>query len=399
MTTKNRYDRRDIRRLNAMSVLDQLRNQGPLSRAQIAQHLGLTRAAVSNIVSELLETSLICETDFVAGSAGRPGLLLSLNAECACIIAVRIDLDSVTVALANLGQEIIWRKDASLDPEATPTECLQRAETLIDEGLSVGHKAGLACFGISVAWSGLVDHEAGKLAYGPISGWEDISLRENWEERFSAPVFVENEAHASAIGVRHHESTRGADNLVYLSLGVGLAAGVFVGGSLLRGDQGFAGQIGHIAFTDNGKQCSCGKRGCWVTEIGSLAIIEKLKAAGVRLPDQQHVQEDWIGYVTELAESGDAKVASVLNAVGEQVGKGLAGLVQTFNPSLVVVGGRLRSLMKYADTSIRSTLMDETLPHMKETLEFKISDSDDDNLAGCFATVFEVFMKNPPLKS
>jgi len=101
---KQRYDRNDIRRLNAVSVLDTLRANGPISRAQIAATVGLTRATVSNIVAELLKASLVSETEYDEGKAGRPGLLLNLNPNSGFMIAVDIDLDRISVVLANVGQ-------------------------------------------------------------------------------------------------------------------------------------------------------------------------------------------------------------------------------------------------------------------------------------------------------
>ncbi len=366
-----------------------------MSRAKIATALGLTRATVSNIATDLLNASLISETEYDQGGAGRPGLLLNLNPNSGSMIAVDVNLDHVAVVLANVGQDVLWREQLPLKSDADADEGLGQVEELIEQAMELSRLKGLRCYGICVAWAGLVDREVGELAYGPTSGWEHVPLKERWEVRFEVPVTVENEAHAGAIGVHHFGPRAGVRNLVYLSLGVGLAAGVFVDGVLLRGKQGFAGQVGHTHFVDNGVQCTCGKTGCWVTEIGAAAVKRKLVNAGVTIPKKSAAEVDWVGLIAEKAKSGDPQVLEVLRKVGSQLGEGIARLVQTFNPSMVVIGGRLGQLMEIVEPQVRDAILAQTLPFMLEPLEVLVNASEDDHVQGCLATVFDSIMKNP----
>jgi predicted NBD/HSP70 family sugar kinase len=395
MVKKERFDRSDIRKLNAISVLNQLRRQGELSRAQIANQLGLTRATVSSIVSDLIDSSLVKETAFTEGVTGRPGLLLKLNPDCGCMIGVEIDLDRISVIVADLGQGVIWEAGVGIEVAIRPEKCLSMAEELVMEGLSRGKKRGLDCFGICVAWAGLVNRYAGELSYGPTFGWEHVPLKSTWEKRFNVPVFVENEAHAGAMGAFHFGPTEGTLNLIYLSIGYGLAAGVFMDGVLLRGQNGYAGQVGHSSFADNQIVCGCGKTGCWVTEVGARAVLRKLADIGLNLPSNDAA--DIVKSIDDLLQSGDARVKSVLESVGRQIGRGLAPLVQTFDPSHVIIGGRLGRLLKHAEPAIRKGWEEEVLPQMSDVLQISVSNSHEDQLMGCLATVFDAVMKNPPI--
>ena len=396
MQPKERYDRSDIRRLNAVSVLNQLRRNGALSRGNIASRLGLTRATVSNIVSDLIDRDLITETEYVEGAIGRPGLLLQLNANWGCMIAVEIDLDSISVVLANMGMEFIWREDHPLSADSSTEEALLLASSLVEQAVLRGSDKGLNCFGICVAWAGLVNRELGELAYGPISRWEHVPLKHDWEERFKVPVYLENEAHVAAIGAHHVGEAQGVDNLIYLSLGVGLAAGVFVDGVLIRGKQGYAGQVGHTRFLSNDITCACGKTGCWVTEVGASALRRKLEQAGVDLQPDNESGVDWMEQVLQRVTAGDSCTTKVLVGVGQQLGMGLARLVQSFNPSVIIVGGRMGSLMHFVKPAIHEALQKETLPNMAESLELIVSTSVENHLTGCLATVFDAVMKDPP---
>lgn len=395
MQTKQRYDRSDIRQLNTVSVLNQLRTKGALSRAQIAGELGLTRATVSNIATDLLAASLIEETEYTEGGAGRPGLLLNMNAAYGCMIALEIDLDRISVAVTDFSQTIFWREEQLLTEVTSAPDNLEVAASLVERALRQGAERELKCLGVGATWAGLVSHQDGRLVYGPISGWENIPLKADWEARFKVPVYVENEAYAAAIGRHHLGGKASASNLIYLSLGVGLAAGVMAGGVLLRGQHGFAGQVGHMHFVDNGIRCRCGKEGCWVTEIGVAALKRKLLANGVAIAKHAGTEADWLDWLYEKALSNDAAVLSVLEAAGRQLGQGAAQLVQTFNPSTLVVGGRLGKVMRLVEPAIREAMQLGALSDLLQDLEFYVSDSGEDPLVGSLATIFDASMKNP----
>lgn len=393
MIIKDRYDRADIRQMNAVSVLNQLRQVGPLSRANIAARLGLTRATVSSIVADLLEANLIHETEYVVGSAGRPGLLLNLNPDSGSMIALDINLGQMSLVLTNVGRDTIWREMVAVDLEASAAQSLSAASALVERALKVSREHGLECLGVGVAWAGLVQRGDGELVYGPIFGWEHVSIRGDWEARFGVPVYVENEAHAGAIGAYHFGQSQGVSNLLYLSLGFGLAAGIFVDGVLLRGARGFAGQVGHTAYADNGVECSCGKKGCWVTEVGAGAFLRRLESAGVDdLP-----ASDWLDVVLERIEGGDAAVLSALEEVAVHLGRGLASLVQTFNPELVVIGGRFGELFSFVESTVEAALRGATLPFVAEEtrISFDRTEVNTSAQVGCLATVFDTTMRNP----
>lgn len=394
---KRRYDRGDIRRLNAVSVLGQLWANGALTRAQISERLGLTRATVSKIVADLLDVDLVKETEYIGNGAGRPGLQVEFNAGSGCLIAIELDLDRLTLVLSDAGKEPLFRKEEPFNLGTPMEQCLEMAEGLVGEALEKGLASHGRCFGICLAWSGLVNREEGELAYGPTFGWKNVPVKERWESKFNVPVYVENEAHAGAMGAHHSGEGKGKRNLIFLSQGVGLGAGVIVDGVLLRGKQGFAGQVGHTHFAANGITCTCGNAGCWVTEIGAAAIVRKLEARGINFSDEEKAGTTWVERLLNESEEGESDTRAVLQEVGFQTGLGLAKLVHTFNPSTIIIGGRMAKLLKVVESSIRKGLDEGVLPHMKEHLDLHISDSGEDQLQGCLDSILESVLKDPPL--
>jgi predicted NBD/HSP70 family sugar kinase len=156
--------------------------------------------------------------------------------------------------------------------------------------------------------------------------------------------------------------------------------------------------MNYTFFADNGIRCSCGKNGCWVTEIGAMAVRRKLAEAGVVMPEESQPHGDWIESIYARVKKGDAAIEKVLESVGAQIGSGAARLVHTFNPSILIVGGRLGKLMSLFEPAIQEALLEQTLPIMAESLQIVVSDSGEDHLMGAFATVFDVLMRNPNLQ-
>ncbi|MCH6255059.1 ROK family transcriptional regulator [Puniceicoccaceae bacterium K14] len=399
MGLQDKYDRKDIRRLNAVNVLNQLRINRELSRANIAAKLGLTRATVSNIVSELIAAGLLLEAEYLEGQSGRPGLLLQLNPNFGAMIALEIDVDRVVIMLTNFKQVRLWRQSVAMPKGASVDTGLGLAEGLLSRALKIAKDKALRCLGIGVAWAGLVNRNSGELAYGPTSRWENVPLRQVWEDKYGLPVYVENEAHAAAIGMYHFNNDAEKNDIVYLSLGVGLGAGVIIDGNLLRGRQGYAGQVGHVSHSPNGHPCSCGKTGCWITEVGAVAILRELSNANVSVNHDASDEVAWIDQVCEMAEAGDEAVLSTLANIGQHLGEGIARLVETFNPSSVIVGGRLGKVIKYASPSIAEVLKNRPMHAMGESVELTVSCSEEDSLVGCLASVFDAAMKNPVFDS
>ena len=167
---------------------------------------------------------------------------------------------------------------------------------------------------------------------------------------------VANDADLGALAEHHRGVGVGVDDLVYISGSIGVGAGVIVGGNQLTGAAGYSGEIGHISFNPRGRQCHCGNRGCWETEIGAFTI-----AAAIGCPVDQ------VASLSEILEGYQGSTDQLLN-VGSELGRGLAGIVNTFNPRMVVLGGYLRSLFPLVHGQVEATLTELALPGPLESL-------------------------------
>lgn len=391
-----RYDRNDIRLMNAASVLKLIRQDGALSRANIAARLGLTRATISNIVSDLLDVNLVKEfSQKKSNDVGRPGILLDINSEAGALVAIALDVDQIKIVVSDFNLNKLWALHEFIDVSLDSVVLFHRISDFVERAVAYATNKKLRLCGICLAWSGLVDRNQRILVYGPSSGLKDIQIGAQWETRFKLPVFLENEAHVGAIAAHYRNQNSSSRNMIYLSVGVGLAAGIYVDDSLLRGAHGFAGQVGHTPFRDNGQRCVCGKTGCWVTEVGAHAIRRELDSAGLGYVLESH---DWVQRTLQLAEDGDSTVLRILNDIALKIGEGLAQLVQSFNPSIIIVGGSAGILFSFSKNALLEAVLSRVMPSLGEPLKLVIMDSPDDRLYGCSVVVRESVLKRPPIR-
>jgi predicted NBD/HSP70 family sugar kinase len=394
--SNNRYDRNDIRLMNAASVLKLIRQDGAISRANIASRLGLTRATISNIVSDLIEINLVREfRQQKSNYVGRPGILLDINSEAGALVAIALDVDQIKIVVSDFNLNKLWSLHEFIDVSLDSVVLFQKISDFVEQAVTYAADRKLRLYGLCVAWSGLVDRNQRILVYGPSSGLKDIHIGAQWETRFKLPVFLENEAHVGAIAAHYRNQNSSVRNMIYLSVGVGLAAGIYVDDSLLRGAHGFAGQVGHTPFRDNGLQCVCGKTGCWVTEVGAHAIRRKLDSTGLGYVLKSH---DWVQRTLQLAEEGDSTVLRILDDVAHKIGEGLAQLVQSFNPSIVIVGGSAGILFRFSKNALLEGVQARVMSSFGESLKLVIMDSPDDRLYGCSVVVRESVLKRPPIR-
>jgi len=273
---------------------------------------------------------------------------LELNPAGGFAVGIELGVDFISVVVTDFISNVLWRRRLLSDPAEGQDVILERAYGMTESALVEGRSRGLRPLGIGLGVPGLVDLRQGGLRIAPNLGWKNIPVRQIWKERFNLPVFVENDAKASALGEYYFGVARGQDNFIYLHAGLGLGAGIMIDGKLFRGSRGYASEVGHMIIDPNGEQCGCGKRGCWETLVGPRAVIRRFRQTlrqGVP-STVLHLAENDLDNVTfekvaNAALAGDAAALAAMQEVGGNLGFGIANLVNIFNPQMVVLGGEL----------------------------------------------------------
>ena len=331
-----------VKRMNKSLVLDAIIAHAPVSRADIAANLGLNKATVSSLVAEWIDERLVVETGLGASSGGRKPVMLHFRRGAGYAVGIDLGVGSVSAVLTDLSGAVIARRQMRLrakSPLDAARAAASAARALAAEAPSAA-EAPYGVVGVGIGVPGIVD-DAGVVAKAPNFGWRNVPFKALMEQELAGMpnaasglrVVLENEANAGAVGEKMYGIGRSIRDMVYISAGMGLGAGLILGGELFRGASGFSGEIGHMAVAaDGGRTCSCGSVGCWELYASELALA----AAGSGRPELRELES-----ALRLAESGDAAAAELLSAIGRYLGIGVANAVNIFNPELVVIGGRL----------------------------------------------------------
>jgi predicted NBD/HSP70 family sugar kinase len=215
--------------------------------------------------------------------------------------------------------------------------------------------------GVGVAIAGVVRRLDGLVSMAPNLGWRDVPLEQRLAAalRMDVPISTANDADLGALAELRRGAAVGASHVLFISGEVGVGGGVIVDGSPLTGAAGYAGEVGHMPINPDGRACGCGSIGCWETEIGEGALLRRAghPASGGRAEVDAVLQE---------AAAGVPAALSALHEVGRWLGVGLAGLVNVFNPQIVVLGGLFGRIHPFTADTIGRELDRRALPAPRE---------------------------------
>ena len=398
-------DQNFIRRVNTRTVMDRIRLDSPLSRAEVSARTGLNRSTVSSIVSELIDQGFIKETTLQDPKIGRPGMLLQFNPAGGCAVGIELGVEFISIILTNFVAEVIWQKRILLSEGTSQFQIVEYAETLINEAIMTGKEQGLSLLGIGVGVPGLVDQSQGKLIFAPNLKMNNMPLRLMWTQRFNTPVFVENEANSAALGEFFFGSAHDKSDFIYMSTGVGLGGGIMIGGQLFKGSNGYAGEIGHTTIYAGGDICGCGSNGCWETYVGPRAIIRRIRkiideGSESIIPEMVagDLNKITVDVLVNAASRSDAVTLTALHEVGIDLGVGISNLINIFNPELIVMGGALSLASPWLITAIQEAMQQRVLPPLFEKVKVIPSSLGLDScVMGAVALVLDDVVREPHL--
>ncbi|MDC0768653.1 ROK family transcriptional regulator [Streptomyces sp. HD] len=335
-----------MRRRNLARVMHTVSAEGPLSRAAVASRIGLTRAAVSTLVDELIRSGLLEELGPERPSrVGRPGSALAVSGRGPAGIGAEVGVDHLAVCAVDLRGEVRSRAVRyGANRGRAPEPVIEELTGLVRRVLAEADREGLWPAGLAVAVPGLVARDARTVVRAPNLDWRDTDLGDLLPVDF--PLTVGNEANFGALAELWLGDGTPRDFL-HVSAEIGIGAAVVVDGGLLHGTRGFAGELGHVPVRPDGPECACGGRGCLEQYAGEEAV---LRAAGLE------PGEDRVGLLAERAAEGDENVRRALRDAGTALGIALTGAVNLLDPESVVLGGALAGLAPWLLPSLEAEL-------------------------------------------
>lgn len=366
-TGASRSGRRKARaeRDSLAQVLCLIRDSGAATRQEVERSSGLSRAVVVDRLATLTERGLVEEGELGESTGGRAPRRVRFKATAGHVLTASLGTTTLSVGLADLSGRLLFEHHELADFALGAEQALDRVEELFDWMLEE-HTAVSEAWGIGLALPGVVESTNGRLESHPIlrlPGWDDYPAEERLSKKYGAPVLVENKVHMMALGELRAGRGMDSDDLVFVKIGTGISAGLCLDGRLYRGAHGCAGDIGHVAVSDeDGVVCRCGNTGCLET-LASGAVIARegqLGAEGRRSGYLEEViasgRSVTSADVGMAAQRGDPFCIELLSRSGRLVGATLATVVAAHNPSLVIIGGGVAQAGEILVAAIREAL-------------------------------------------
>jgi predicted NBD/HSP70 family sugar kinase len=331
---------RDIRVTHRLELLRLVIAAGTVSRQELAAQSELSPATVSTLVAELVDAGLLKEVGFQDSGGGRPRGLLAADPGGGVLAGVDVAETYVHVELFDSTLTSLVRREEALHPQENRPE--QVVERLAAGLRDAAHAAGVDSrdlVGVGVSVPGQVDRDGGVSVNAANWGWHDVPLRDLLRARLELPLYLDNPLRAGVVAELWFGAGRGFDDIVVVSLGTGVGAGLAFGGVLYRGATNSAGGWGHTNLMPGGRPCRCGARGCLETYVGAPGIMLTLSERAPRSP-MLH-RDDQSATIDALAQGlrvGDPDAVATVELTAAQLGLAVADLVNLINPQVVVFG-------------------------------------------------------------
>ena len=352
-------------------------NDGDYSLADLSKELNTSIPTITKLVGELIDEGFLVDMGKQGTTGGRRPSIYGLNPSAGYLVGTEVRRKSISVAVTNFkGQLIDYYKEVPFvlkNSEESFRELCRLVTDLIEK-IDISHNHVLA-YGFNL--SGRVNNETG-YCFTYFIG-EDRPIAAFLEDELKCPVYVENDSRAMTYGEYICGVANNEEDMLFINVAWGLGMGMITDGKLSYGKSGFSGEIGHFPLLDNDQMCHCGKIGCLETGASGSAIYriftEKLRdgRASTLAERFNKGEEITLDDILNAANEEDVLAIEVVEEIGTVLGRAIAGLINIFNPELVVIGGTVSKVKEYLLLPIRSAIQKHSLNMVNKDTTIKLS--------------------------
>ncbi|OZI07965.1 ROK family transcriptional regulator [Siphonobacter sp. BAB-5385] len=359
------------------SILSYFANVGNAIIPELSKELAISIPKVTSTVNELIQEGLIQDYGKIDSTGGRKPNLYGVVADSAFFIGVDVKHTHINIGLLDLQKNLLKVTENLPYTLDNTTESL---DTLCE--LITGFIAGLTIpktkiLGIGINLSGRINYATG-YSYS-FFFFEERPLSEIIEKKVGYRVFLENDSRAMAYGEFCNGIVEKEKNVFFLNLDFGIGVGILIDGQLYYGKSGYAGELGHVPIFDNEVICHCGKKGCLETEASGWALTrlfqEKIREGSTSVLTRTGLQPDQIQMqdIIQAAKNDDVLAIELMAQLGENIGRGIAFLINVFNPELIILGGSLATTQDYIYLPIKTAINKYSLSLVNNDTQVKMS--------------------------
>ncbi|OXS79034.1 ROK family protein [Domibacillus enclensis] len=344
-----------IKQINRSLILQKIIEKKMISRADLSKLTDLTRATISVQAADLLEKELVVETQLEHHSVGRRPIMLSINGQAGFVLGIDLDLGAMTFALSDLAGKVVRLETIPLQSDSYE-EVVKTAAKNIRRIQSYCEESRYGLVSVVVGVHGLVTLEE-HVHFVPRLGWTDVSLKTDLEEAAGLPITLENNANLCSFAERVYAHPE-AKNLLGASFSSGIGLGMMMNEDFFKGENGFAGEAGHMIVVPNGRPCSCGNKGCWEQYGSESALFRELS---VKKKQETITRADVIDWI----QARDETVMEMMDEFLFYLSVGLNNMINLYNPNVVVLNSELLRFYPEAIKRIEAQLVSD-ISHYRE---------------------------------
>lgn len=385
--------------INQFNTLNTIRKAGLISRVEISEMTGQSRASVTNITARLIKEGMILEKKTeTSPSRGRRRVLLALNPDAGYVVGVKVSAFQVSFAVTNMQADVL---SSLIVPVRTGERPVEFVADLIEEGIrhcvSDARLSLEKISGIGIGVPGFVDMRSGTAYWIPIYRQGKVTLRNLIQKRFSITTHMENDANTVTLGQQWFGEGRGVDNFLMVTVEHGIGMGIVVNGQIYRGARGIAAEFGHLVIKSDGTPCRCGKKGCIEAYVADYKVLEAaIEAAKKGQWKCGEISTLTIEEVTAIAQKGEPVLRNIFRRAGKVLGLGISGLIQIFNPEKIIIAGEGVRAGDLLFKPMHQAIEANTTREMFESLQIIIQKwKDTDWARGAASLVLQELYKSP----
>ncbi|RNB88520.1 ROK family transcriptional regulator [Brevibacillus nitrificans] len=328
-----KHDQDVTKQHNKQMILDIIKKQRPISRAEITKITKMSATSIGRFVSELCEEGFIRETNLTSSGLGRKAVMLDIEPGAIYSIGVDIEKKRISFGLMDFSETVtVYRRVDYLAQKSTPGET---AELICREIRAMVEEQNLPyekVIGIGIGVPGVINYEQGIVQFSATLGWKNVAFAKRIEAELQIKTVIDNDLKVKILSEYLYGSAKGSNKTALIGIGTGIGSALIINGEVFRGGSNSAGELGHTTLDPNGNLCDCGKRGCLQTYVDENSLIMEAR----RVSDITDVRQ-----VYAAARNHERWAKEIVWRTALYIGITINNIVCMYNPDTVILSGDL----------------------------------------------------------
>lgn len=352
--------------------------------AELSKEFNISIPKINESVTELIQDELVKDYGKTTSAVGRKPNTYGLVANAAYFIGVQVGVDNLSISMINMKKDIVSQKDNILYSLQNNEESLLDICKEINEFISKHSIVKEKILGVGINLTGRINYRTG-YSYSYFNFYEN-PLSELFEQNLGIPTFLENDTKALSYAEFNSGTLADEKDALFVNVDNGIGLGILIDGKLYYGKSGFSGEFGHISIFDNDIICKCGKKGCLETEASGYALIRRVTdeinngATSILTKKFKKTEDIKLNDIISAAKKDDNLCIESINYIGDKLGRGIASLINIFNPELIIIGGVVAKSEEYLSLPLKNAVNKYSLSTVNRDTKIILS-SKSDNLA------------------